>query len=73
MLQRHGHLHIIVGEITRSATEATLKPVLVDLTDQGDDVALVEAQLAFVFWFEVIQGSTARLWKERDRKITIIL
>lgn len=38
-----------------------LVPVLVDLVGQGDDVALLEAQLAVVLGLEVIEGFAAGL------------
>lgn len=39
-----------------------LIPVLVDLIGQGDDVALLEAQLSLVLWVKVKQGLTGRLF-----------
>lgn len=41
--------------------KASLKPVLINSTDQGYDVPLVEAQLTIVLWLKVIQGFTAGL------------
>lgn len=38
-----------------------LVPVLVDLVRQGDDVALLEAQLAVVLGLEVVEGFAAGL------------
>lgn len=38
-----------------------LVPVLVDLVGQGDDVALLEAQLAVVLGLEVVEGFAAGL------------
>ncbi|TNN78130.1 hypothetical protein EYF80_011635 [Liparis tanakae] len=53
MLQRNHHFNVVVGEVSRFATNGSLKPVLINLIDQGDDVTLVEAQLAFVLWLKV--------------------
>lgn len=36
-------------------------PVVIDLIGQGDDVALLKAQLALVLWLKVIQCPTAWL------------
>jgi len=47
-------LDVVVWEISSHSVHAALEPVLVDLTDEVDDVALLKAQLAFVFRLEVI-------------------
>lgn len=69
-------LDIIKREEPWLAVQHSLVPVLVDLIGQGDDIALVEAQLSLVFWLKIIQCLTARLlqgWQhtrtERMRKI----
>lgn len=54
-------LHVVDGEEARFAVDHALIPVLVYLVGEDDDVALLEAQLAFVLWLEVVEGATARL------------
>lgn len=41
--------------------ELSLEPVLINSTDQSDDVTLVEAQLSIVLWLKVIQSFTTWL------------
>lgn len=48
MRQRHRHLDVVEGEVSRPTADGSLQPVLVDLAEQVDDVALAEAQLALV-------------------------
>ena len=50
-------LDVVLGEVTRFAVECTLKPVIVNLVNEGDHVALVEAQLALVLGLKVIDGA----------------
>ena len=47
-------LDVVEREESRLPVQHPLVPVLVDLIGQGDNVALVEAQLALVLWIEVI-------------------
>ena len=64
---RHHHFDVVVGEVSWLSMQGALEPVLIDLTDQGDDVTLTEAQLTFVLWIEVIQGFTAWLSCRKER------
>lgn len=66
--QRHRHLHVVDGEVSRPTADGPLQPVLVDLADEVDDVALAEAQLPLVLWLKVIQGSAARLGCRQRRE-----
>lgn len=59
--QRNEDLNIVEREESRLAVQHSLIPVLVDLIGQGDDIALVEAQLSLVLWLKVVQRLTARL------------
>ncbi len=59
--QRNEDLNIVEREESRLAIQHSLIPVLIDLIGQGDDIALVEAQLSLVLWLEVVQRLTARL------------
>lgn len=59
--QRDEHLHVVEREEPRQAVDHSLVPVLVDLIGQGDDVALVEAQLSLVLRLKVVQGLAAGL------------
>lgn len=70
MRQRHRHLDVVDGEVSRPAADGPLQPVLVDLAEQVDDVALAEAQLPVVLRLKVIQSSAARLGcgQERGRR-----
>ena len=43
------------------AVDGSLVPVVVDLIGQGDDVTLLEAQLALVLRLEVVDRPAARL------------
>lgn len=52
--QRNEDLNVVEREETRLAVQHALVPVLVDLIGQGDDVALVEAQLSLVLWLKVV-------------------
>lgn len=52
--QRNEDLNVVEREETGQAVQHALIPVLIDLIGQGDDVALVEAQLSLVFWLEVV-------------------
>lgn len=73
MRERHQDIHVVDGEEARLAIDHALVPVVVDLVGQGDDVALFEAQLAFVLWFKVVKCSAAGLvhggceWSETKR------
>lgn len=62
-LVRQGHqdVHVVDREEARVAVQHPLVPVIVDLVGQGDDVALLEAQLAFVLRVKVVEGAAARL------------
>lgn len=46
--QRHRHLDVVDREVSRSTADGSFQPVLVDLAEQVDDVALAEAQLPVV-------------------------
>lgn len=59
--QRDEDLDVVEREESRLAVQHSLVPVLVDLIGQGDDIALVEAQLSLVLRLEVVQRLTARL------------
>lgn len=61
----HHHFHVVVGKESRHATKGSLKPVFIDLTDQGDDVTLLEAQLSVILWLKVKQGFTAWLGQRK--------
>lgn len=61
MRERHQDIHVVDGEEARLAVDHALVPVVIDLVGQGDDVALFEAQLAFVLGFEVVERSAAGL------------
>lgn len=61
MRERHQNINIVDGEEARLAVDHALVPVVVDLIGQGDDIALFEAQLAFVLWFEVVECSATGL------------
>ncbi len=59
--QRNEDLDVVEREESRLAIQHALVPVLVNLIGQGDDVALVEAQLSLVLWLKVVQRLTAWL------------
>lgn len=59
--QRNEDLNIIKREETWLTVQHSLIPVLVDLIGQGDDIALVEGQLALVFWLKIVECLTAWL------------
>lgn len=54
-------LYVVDGEEAGFTIDHTLVPVLVYLVGEDDDVALLEAQFAFVLWLKVVEGATARL------------
>jgi len=54
-------LDVRVREIPGHAVHAALQPVLVDSTDEVDNVGLLEAELALVLRLKVIQSLAARL------------
>lgn len=71
MCQRHNHFNIVGGEVSRLSVDAALKPVLVDLTDQSNDVTLAEAQFSIILWLKVIQGFTTWLGcRETNKRVT---
>lgn len=59
--ERHQDIHVVDGEKARLAVDHALVPVVVDLVGQSDDVALLEAQLTFILWLEVVECSTTWL------------
>lgn len=59
--QGHRHFNVVEGEVSRATAEGSLQPVLVDLAEQSDHVALAEGQLSVVLRLKVIQSSAARL------------
>lgn len=61
MRERHQDIHVVDGEEARLTVDHALVPVVVDLIGQGDDVALFEAQLAFVLRFKVVECSATGL------------
>lgn len=61
MWQRNEDFDVVEREEPGLAIQHALIPVFIDLIGQGDDVALVEAQLALVLWLEVVQRLAARL------------
>ena len=61
MGERHQDIDVVDGEEARLAVDHALVPVVVNLIGQGDDVALLEAQLALVLWFKVVERSATRL------------
>lgn len=61
MRERHQDIHVVDGEEPRLAVDHALVPVFIDLVGQGDDVAFLEAQLAFVLRLKVVERSTAWL------------
>jgi len=54
-------LDVVVWEIPGHSAHAALEPVLVDLTDEVDDFALLEAKFSLVLCLEVVQSLTAWL------------
>lgn len=65
MRQRHQDIHIVDWEEARLAVDHAFVPVVIDLIGQGDDVPLLEAQLALVLGLKVIQCPTAWLVQGR--------
>lgn len=61
MRQWHQDIHVVDWEEARLAVDHAFVPVVVNLIGQGDDVALLEAQLALVLGLKVIQCPTAWL------------
>lgn len=59
--QRHQRIHVVDGEESGVSVQHPLEPVVVDLVGQGDDVTLLEAQLAVVLGVEVVEGAAAGL------------
>lgn len=59
--QRHQRIHVVDGEESGVPVQHPLEPVVVDLVGQGDDVTLLEAQLAVVLGVEVVEGAAAGL------------
>lgn len=62
MWQGDNDFHVVEREESWLTMQHALIPVLVDLIGQGDDVALLEAQLSLVLWVKVKQGLTGRLF-----------
>lgn len=59
--QRHHHFDKGHGEVSRLSTNGPFIPVVINLRNQGDNVAHFQGQLSLVLRLKVIQDFTARL------------
>lgn len=61
MWQWDQDVHVVDGKEAGVSMQHPLVPVFIDLVGEGDDVAFLEAQLAFIFRVKIIQSPTAGL------------
>ena len=54
-------LDVVVREIPGHSVHAALEPILINLSDEVDDVALLKAELSLVLCLEVVQCLAAWL------------
>jgi len=59
--QLNKDLDVVVRKVSGHATYAALEPILINLSDEVDDVALLKAELAFVLCLKVVQRLAAWL------------